>query len=195
MSEETPRKWNNEPPTAGVQRATLGGGCFWCLEAVFQNLRGVLSVVSGYTGGSVGNPTYEQVCSGTTGHAEVVQVEFEGLEISFSDVLEIFFHMHDPTTLNRQGNDVGTQYRSAIFYENEQQKATALDSIERIKASKLWKDAIVTEVVPLGEFYPAERHHQNYYAEHSTQPYCSLVISPKLHKLWERFGERLNVRG
>lgn len=163
--------------------ATLGGGCFWCVEAVFINLSGVERVESGYSGGSVINPTYQQVCTGTTGHAEVVQVTFDPVALSFREVLEVFFASHDPTTLNRQGADVGTQYRSAIFYHSPEQRAAAEQVVEELDADHVWDAPIVTEVTPFETFYRAEGYHQEYYAHNSNQPYCRLVIAPKLAKL------------
>lgn len=163
-----------------TQTAAFGGGCFWCTEAIFQNLRGVVSVKSGYTGGHVENPTYEQVSLGNTGHAEVIKIEFNPDEIAFRDLLEVFFALHDPTTLNRQGDDVGTQYRSAVFFTTPEQEKAAKEMLQ--------KD-FVTEVVPLGKFYEAESYHQNYYRSNSAQSYCRVVISPKLTKLREKFGK------
>jgi len=160
------------------ETATLAGGCFWCLEAVYQSVRGVEKSVSGYMGGDVDNPTYEEVCSGRTGHAEVVQLTFDPAVISYEQLLEIFFEIHDPTTLNRQGNDVGTQYRSAIFYHTEEQRGIAL----RAMASLQLSDPVVTEVSPAGAFWPAEAYHQDYFRNHSDQPYCAYVIAPKLAK-------------
>lgn len=174
-----------------IQKATFGAGCFWCVEAVFQRLRGVESVVSGYTGGETKNPTYKQVCTGNTGHAEVIQITFNPEQISFSDLLEVFWHSHDPTTLNRQGNDIGTQYRSAIFYHDEEQKRIAEESKHKINLSKEFKEHIVTEITPLGDFYNAEDYHQNYYNDNSYQPYCSFVITPKIKKLQEKYSEKL----
>ena len=171
--------------------ATLGGGCFWCLEAVFDELRGVESVVSGYAGGSVPNPTYRQVCAGTTGHAEVVQVAFDPREVSFREILEVFFTIHDPTTPNRQGADVGTQYRSAVFYHTPEQEATAREVIARLGAEGLWDAPVVTEVAPLGEFYPAEDYHQEYFARNSEQPYCRAVVAPKVAKFRKHFLDHL----
>ena len=169
-----------------TEKATLGGGCFWCLEAIFENLRGVTKVVSGYAGGKIPNPSYKEVCSGLTGHAEVVQIEYDPAEISFQTLLEVFFVMHDPTTLNRQGGDVGTQYRSVIFYHSDEQKEAALQAIR--DAKEIWTDAIVTEVSPLPTFYPAEDYHQEYYRNHGSQPYCAAVISPKVAKIRSKFG-------
>ena len=171
--------------------ATLGGGCFWCLEAVFQDLRGVERVESGYAGGRVPHPSYEQVCTGTTGHAEVVQVAFDPEVLSFRDLLQIFFEIHDPTTLNRQGADVGTQYRSAIFYHGPEQKATAEKVIAELNAAGVWPAPIVTEVVPLTAFYPAEKYHQEYYRRNPNQPYCHAVISPKVDKFRKHHSARL----
>jgi peptide-methionine (S)-S-oxide reductase len=175
-----------------LETATLGAGCFWCIEAVCQELKGVHSVVSGYTGGMVDNPTYHQVCSGTSGHAEVVQVTFDPAVISFADLLYVFWRTHDPTTLNRQGADVGTQYRSAIFYHNEEQRAVAEQSKRETDASGLWPRPIVTEIVPLTRFYPAEEYHQNFYRQNPYQPYCLVVIDPKLRKLRKEFQGKLN---
>jgi len=171
--------------------ATLAGGCFWCLEAVYEDLKGVESVESGYTGGSVPNPTYEQVCSGNTGHAEVVRITFDPSVASYRDLLEVFFTIHDPTTLNRQGNDVGPQYRSAIFYHTPEQKSTAEDVIVQLTAQKVWDNPIVTEVTPLREYYPAEDYHQEYYRRNPGQPYCSVVIAPKVAKFRSRYLEKL----
>ena len=176
---------------AGKEVATLAGGCFWCLEAVYEGLRGVESVVSGYMGGTVPNPTYEAVCTGTTGHAEVVQLTYDPAVLSFKDILEVFFTIHDPTTLNRQGNDVGTQYRSAIYYHTPEQKAVAQQVIAAFEQARLWRDPIVTEVSPAVVFYPAENYHQEYYARNPGQPYCRLVVAPKVAKFRSRFLERL----
>lgn len=177
--------------TQHLETATLGAGCFWCVEAVFQRLEGVETVVSGYTGGQIPHPTYQQICTGRTGHAEVIQIGFDPQKVSFADLLEVFWHTHDPTTLNRQGNDVGTQYRSAIFYANAEQKAVAEASLKATDASGLWPNPIVTEIVPLEVFYPAEDYHQNYFNNNPTQPYCSFAIPPKLRKLEQKFGSRL----
>jgi len=171
--------------------ATLAGGCFWCLEAVYLELRGVLGVQSGYAGGHVPHPSYELVCSGTTGHAEVVQVAFDPDEISYRDLLDVFFTIHDPTTLNRQGNDVGTQYRSAIFYHSPEQRAEADHTIAELAAEKVWDDPIVTEVVPLKEFFPAEEYHRDYFRLHPDQAYCRAVIAPKVAKARKAFLEKL----
>jgi peptide-methionine (S)-S-oxide reductase len=179
--------------TATGDKATLGGGCFWCLEAVFEQLRGVLKVESGYAGGRVPQPTYQQVCNGDTGHAEVVQVAFDPAVVSFRDVLDVFFGTHDPTTLNRQGHDVGTQYRSVIFYHNEQQKQTAQERIAELNAAKIWSRPLVTEVVPLPVFYKAEDYHQEYFRHNSGQPYCQAVVSPKVAKFRKQFAARLKT--
>jgi peptide-methionine (S)-S-oxide reductase len=176
-----------------LETATLGGGCFWCLEAVYDELAGVTSVVSGYSGGQVRNPSYRQVCDGTTGHAEVVQVTFDPQVVSFEEILRVFFTVHDPTTLNRQGADVGTQYRSAIFYHSEAQKETAEATISQLTDAHIWPDPIVTEVTPAGTFYPAEDYHQEYYAHNSRQPYCQVVISPKLAKFRKSFAPQLKT--
>jgi peptide-methionine (S)-S-oxide reductase len=171
--------------------ATLAGGCFWCLEAVYDQLRGVEDVVSGYSGGRRPNPSYEQVCSGATGHAEVVQLTFDPAVISFRDILGVFFAIHDPTTLNRQGNDVGTQYRSAIFYHSPEQKAIAEQVIAELNAAGLWPRPIVTQVTPLEAFYPAEEYHQEYFARNPTQGYCQAVVAPKVAKFRKQFLDRL----
>ncbi len=170
------------------QIAVFAGGCFWCTEALFQELKGVISVIPGYTGGSVKNPTYEQVCAGKTGHAEATKVEFDPKKISYKDLLTVFFATHDPTTLNRQGNDVGTQYRSAVFYTNEEQKRDAEAFMGRINESD---PKVVTEISPLGPFYEAEGYHRQYYRNNATAPYCQIVINPKLEKLKARFNELL----
>jgi peptide-methionine (S)-S-oxide reductase len=174
-----------------TQVATLAGGCFWCLEAVYLQLKGVQKVKSGYTGGARPNPTYEQVCTGSTGHAEVVQVTFDADEISFKELLEIFFTIHDPTTLNRQGNDVGTQYRSAIFTHAADQDVTARAVIADFTAAKTWDDPIVTTVEPLGTFYPAEAYHDNYFERNPGNPYCAVVVAPKVSKARKLFFEKL----
>lgn len=173
--------------------ATLAGGCFWCTEAVFSIIRGVEKVEPGYTGGSVENPTYEQVSTGSTGHAEAAQITFDRRIISFSEILEVFFATHDPTTLNRQGPDVGTQYRSAIFYANEKQRKTAIRVIAELEKEDIWSSPIVTEVAPLKVFYKAETYHKDYYQKHPNQPYCQQVITPKLAKLQHRFLGKLKV--
>ncbi len=180
-------------PSAGAprsERVTFGGGCFWCLEAVFEDLRGVSKVTSGYSGGKNANPTYEQVCSGTSGHAEVVQIEFDPSQIAYKDLMKVFFTLHDPTTLNRQGNDVGTQYRSVIFYESPQQKQSSEEA--RKEAQSQYSSPIVTEISPLTKFYPAEDYHQGYYKLNPKKPYCGYVIAPKVQKLRKTFGHLLN---
>jgi peptide-methionine (S)-S-oxide reductase len=185
-------------PTAtagGKETVTLGGGCFWCLEAVFDGLRGVASVESGYMGGNKVNPTYEEVCSGRTGHAEVVQVTFDPRVVSFREILEVFFVIHDPTTLNRQGNDFGTQYRSVIFYCKPEQKAVAEQVIVNLSGVGLWSDPIVTEVSPATVFYVAEGYHQEYFERNPYQPYCQFVVAPKVAKFRKHFLEKLKKTG
>lgn len=169
----------------------LGGGCFWCVEAVYNELRGVTSVISGYAGGSVPNPTYEQVCSGRTGHAEVVRVTFDPSTISLREILEVFFTVHDPTTPNRQGADVGTQYRSIILYQSPEQERIAREVIDETNASGIWRGPLVTQVEPLDRFYPAEAYHQNYFERNPSQPYCQIVIAPKVAKAREKYLTRL----
>lgn len=181
----------NESPHLEV--ATLAGGCFWCLEAVFNQIRGVEDVVSGYSGGFVANPTYRQVCDGRTGHAEVVQITFDPAVISFRELLELFFAIHNPTTLNRQGGDVGPQYRSAIFYHTPEQKAAAQAAIAELSAAQVFDDPIVTEVTGVTRFYPAEDYHQEYYINNTLQPYCQMVISPKVAKMRKGFAARLKA--
>lgn len=173
------------------ETATLAGGCFWCLEAVFKDLRGVNWVMSGYSGGSLANPSYSQVCSGMTGHAEVVQIRFDPAELSYADLLRVFFVIHDPTTLNRQGNDVGTQYRSAIFTHSDAQKATAEAVKQDIAAAKIWRNPIVTEIVPFAAFYQAEDEHHDYFARNPWSGYCQVVIAPKVAKFRKEFTDRL----
>lgn len=174
-----------------MEVVTLGGGCFWCLEAVYDRLKGVEDVVSGYAGGYVPSPSYQQVCTGATGHAEVVQITFDPAIITFRDILDVFFTIHDPTTPNRQGADVGTQYRSAIFYHTDEQRAVAEQTIAELDAAGVWDAPIVTEVTPLTAFYPAEDYHQEYYARNPNQGYCRMVIAPKVAKLRQHFLERL----
>lgn len=171
--------------------ATLAGGCFWCLEAVFDGMKGVSSVESGYMGGKIANPTYEQVCGGDTGHAEVVRITFDPAVVSYTELLEVFFVIHDPTTLNYQGNDFGTQYRSAIFYHTPQQKAAAEEVIGRLTAEKLWKDPVVTELTPATTFYMAEGYHQEYFTRNPYQPYCKAVVAPKVAKFRKQFLDKL----
>jgi peptide-methionine (S)-S-oxide reductase len=172
-----------------IELATFGAGCFWCVEAIFQQVRGVRRVVSGFTGGQRANPTYESVCLGTTGHAEAVQIEFDPAVASYEQLLEIFFQTHDPTTLNRQGADVGTQYRSAIFYHDENQRQKAEEIKKRLDASGAFRSPIATEIAPAEAFYPAEQRHQNYYNIHQGQPYCAAVIEPKLDKFHKVFAD------
>ena len=181
----------SEPNSRQSEVATLAGGCCWCLEAVYDQLKGVEDVVSGYSGGHVHNPSYQQVCTGMTGHAEVVQIRYNPQEVSFRDLLNVFFTIHDPTTLNRQGNDVGTQYRSAIFYHTPEQKAIAEQVIAELTAAKVWDDPIVTEVVPFEAFYPAEDYHQEYFARNPYQPYCRVVVAPKVAKFRKQYFEQL----
>ncbi len=176
---------------ARTETATLAGGCFWCLEATFERLQGVVSVTPGYTGGHSANPSYRQVCTGTTGHAEGVQIAFDPGVISFRELLEVFFSIHDPTTLNYQGADYGTQYRSAIFYHTPEQKAEAERTIAELTASGVWPRPIVTEVKPLTEFYPAEEHHREYFRRNPEQGYCQVVIAPKLSKFRQKYAAKL----
>ena len=178
---------NEHEQDGGRETATLAGGCFWCLEAVFEQLRGVESVVSGYSGGHTANPTYEMVCSGRTGHAEVVQITFDPAVVSYRELLGLFFTMHDPTTLNRQGPDSGTQYRSAVYYHSAEQKAVAEETIAELTASAVWPAPIVTEVTPIDVFYPAEEYHQEYYRRNLGQPYCQVIIAPKVAKLRKEY--------
>jgi peptide-methionine (S)-S-oxide reductase len=180
IDRQTPRQ--QARPTPQTETATLGGGCFWCLEAVYDEMVGVEDVTSGYAGGTVPHPSYREVCTGTTGHAEVVQIVYDPQRVSYEEILRVFFDIHDPTTLNRQGADVGTQYRSVIFYHDEAQRAIAERMIAELEASSVWARPIVTQVVPLEAFYPAEDYHQEYYARNGQQPYCRLVIAPKLKK-------------
>jgi peptide-methionine (S)-S-oxide reductase len=174
-----------------VEAATLGGGCFWCIEAAFNEIRGVVNVESGYAGGELASPTYEQVCTGTTGHAEAVQVTFDPHAISFREILQIFFTSHDPTTLNRQGADVGTQYRSVIFYHNTEQKEAAEQTIAELDAAKVWDSPIVTQVEPFKNFYKAEDYHREYFSRHPEAAYCRIVIAPKIAKLRKKYREKL----
>jgi peptide-methionine (S)-S-oxide reductase len=176
---------------SSYETATLGAGCFWCVEAVFTELDGVISVTSGYTGGHVKNPAYKEVCAGTTGHAEVAQIKFDPSVISYKEILEVFWKTHDPTTLNRQGNDVGTQYRSAIFYHSEEQRETAEFYKKELNESGAWPNPVVTEITAIGEFYPAEDYHQNYFALHGDEMYCKFVIQPKVEKFKKAFSSKL----
>ena len=174
-----------------LETATLAAGCFWCVEAVFDDLRGVEDVISGYSGGHKENPTYQEVCSETTGHAEVVQIKFNPEEISYADILRVFFAVHDPTTLNRQGNDIGTSYRSAIFYHTPEQKQTAEEIIREVSDAQIYDDPIVTEVTAFDKFYSAENYHQEYFANNPNQPYCAAVVAPKVAKFRKQFVNRL----
>jgi len=174
-----------------LETATLGAGCFWCVEAVFDDLKGVESVESGYSGGHTENPTYQQVCSETTGHAEVAKINFDPNEISFKEILQVFFAVHDPTTLNRQGNDVGSSYRSAIFYHDDNQKRIAEEVIKEVEAEGVYDNPIVTEVAPFDKFYMAENYHQEYFANNPNQPYCAAVVAPKVAKFRKKFVDRL----
>jgi peptide-methionine (S)-S-oxide reductase len=175
----------------GLEKATFGSGCFWCTEAVFEKLKGVESVVSGYSGGATENPTYNEVCSGETGHAEVTQITYDPSIITFAELLEVFWQTHDPTTSNRQGNDVGTQYRSVIFYHNEEQKKLAEEYKKKLDEAKIFSNPIVTEITAFTKFYPAENYHQDYYEQNKSQPYCSLVITPKVEKFKKVFKDKL----
>jgi len=174
-----------------MEIATLAGGCFWCIETIFLEVDGVEQVISGYTGGTTINPTYQEVCTNNTGHAEAVQVTFDPARISYREILEIFFSVHDPTTLNQQGADIGTQYRSAIFYHNERQRAIAKELIEELNRAHLWKETIVTQIVPLDKFYPAEDYHCEYFSRHPEQAYCQMMISPKVNKFRKQWAKRL----
>jgi peptide-methionine (S)-S-oxide reductase len=176
-------------PETATEVATLGGGCFWCVEAIYQDLQGVSKVVSGYSGGSTSNPTYREICTGLTGHAEVIQVHFDPSVTTYREILDIFFTVHDPTTLNRQGNDVGTQYRSVIYYHSDEQRQTA--EAAKVAAAALWDDPIVTEIAKFDRFYAAEAYHQNYYKDNPNQPYCSFIITPKVKKFREKYQSKL----
>lgn len=195
MEQSTAHPGSREAPgsleDAAREVATLGGGCFWCLEPVFADLAGVEKVEPGYAGGDVPNPTYEQVCTGKTGHAEVVQVVFDPRVISYGDLLEVFFSVHDPTTKNRQGADVGPQYRSIILYHSPEQERVARETIARLEQEKRWPNPIVTEIVPAAEFYPAEDYHREYFRRHPYQPYCQVVIAPKVAKFRQQFAAKL----
>ncbi len=189
MTKETKNRHNSDTDTA-----TFGAGCFWCVEAVFQRLEGVKSVESGYSGGQVKNPSYKEVCNGTTGHAEVIRLTYDPKTISFDELLEVFWKTHDPTTLNRQGNDVGTQYRSAVFYHNDDQKNIAESYKSRLNAEKVYPDPIITEISPLINYYPAEDYHQNYFNQNAGQGYCQYVIQPKLEKFEKVFKDKLKKK-
>lgn len=175
-----------------MEKATFGSGCFWCTEAMFQRLKGVSNVKSGYAGGHVENPSYEEVCAGTTGHAEVIQLDYDPALISYDELLEVFWKTHDPTTLNRQGNDVGTQYRSAVFFHNDEQKDLAQSYKQKLDSSQIWPDPIVTEISPLDTFYPAEAKHDDYFNQNSSQPYCAFVVAPKVEKFKKIFEDKLS---
>lgn len=174
-----------------LEVATLGGGCFWCLEAIYNELKGIIKVESGYAGGTVPDPTYKQVCTGTTGHAEVIQITYNPNIITFKEILQIFFTMHDPTTLNRQGNDVGTQYHSTIIYHNKNQKQTAEQVIKEITQARIWNNPIVTQIEPYNIFYKAEEYHQEYYIKNPEQSYCRIIIVPKIAKLRKQYFDKL----
>jgi len=182
---------DNAKAPSGREAATLAGGCFWCLEAVFDQLKGVNAVESGYIGGRTADPSYEQVCSGETGHAEAVRVTFDPKVVSYRDLLKVFFTIHDPTTLNRQGSDVGTQYRSAIFYHSPEQKRAADETISELSAEKIFDRPIVTQIAPAGAFYPAEEYHQEYFQRNPDQPYCQFVVAPKVGKFRKHYFDRL----
>jgi peptide-methionine (S)-S-oxide reductase len=179
---------------ARSETATLAGGCFWCLEAVYQEMEGVLQIESGYSGGHTANPTYEEVCSGNTGHAEAVEVRFDPDVTSYRDILEVFFAIHDPTTLNRQGNDIGTQYRSAIFWHDERQRAMAEELIRELDGEKIWPSPIVTELLPASNFHRAEQYHQNYFRDHPFQPYCAFSVGPKVGKFRQKFAHKVREK-
>ncbi len=174
-----------------IQTVVFGGGCFWCIEAVYKEIKGVTDVTSGYAGGAMENPQYEQVTGGSTGHAEVVKVDFDPVQISFNDLLEVFFAVHDPTTLNRQGNDIGEQYRSAIYYTTEEQKQELEAFIQKVKDDKVYDQPITTEIKPLEKFYDAEDYHQDYFEKNPNQPYCQLIVNPKVKKFKEKFASLL----
>ena len=183
----------NKKPS-NLETITLGGGCYWCVEAVYENLDGVKSVVSGFSGGNVANPTYEEVCTGETGHAEVVQITYDKTVTDINEIFKVFFTVHDPTTLNRQGADVGTQYRSVIFYKNDEQRKAAQSIIAELNKAKVYNSPIVTKVEPFRKFYKAEDYHQNYYANNKSQPYCKMVIQPKLEKFEKVFKDKLKKK-
>lgn len=183
----------NKADDSKLQLATFGSGCFWCSEAIFERVKGVTAVISGYSGGKVDNPTYEDVCSGKTGHAEVIQIKFDPVVVSYDELLEIFWKTHDPTTLNRQGADIGTQYRSVIFYHNDDQMKKAENYKSELNKAKIWKDPIVTEISPFKKFYSAEKYHQDYYELNPDKGYCSFVITPKIEKFEKVFNKKLKV--
>ena len=185
---------NSKKTTSNLENITLGGGCYWCIETIFENLTGVKTVVSGFSGGKIANPSYEAVCTGKTGHAEVVQITFDKKTTNLDEILKVFFTVHDPTTLNRQGADVGTQYRSVIFYRNEAQRKTAQDIITELNRNKVYNNPIVTKVEAFKNFYEAEDNHQDYYEYNKNKPYCRLVIQPKLEKFEKVFKDRLKTK-
>lgn len=186
---------NTKPKSnSNLETITLGGGCYWCVEAVYENLDGVTAVVSGFSGGKVANPTYEEVCTGTTGHAEVVQITYDKTKTDINEIFKVFFTVHDPTTLNKQGADVGTQYRSVIFYKNAEQKSAAESIIAELNKAKVYSSPIVTKVEPFKAFYKAEDYHQNYYANNKNQPYCKMVIQPKIEKFEKVFKDKLKKK-
>lgn len=184
-------KTNEMNSSDSVKTATLGSGCFWCSEAIFQQLKGIISVKPGYSGGHIKNPGYKEVCTGNTGHAEVAQITYNPQEVSYAEILEVFWQTHDPTTLNRQGNDVGTQYRSVIFFHDEEQKKIATELKNDLEKEKIWNDPIVTQIVPFEVFYVAEDYHHNYYNNNADQPYCRYVITPKIEKFRKVFGDKI----
>lgn len=187
-------QYNKAKKTSNLETITLGGGCYWCVEAVYENLNGVKSVVSGFSGGKMANPTYEEVCTGRTGHAEVVQVTYDKNVTDIYEIFKVFFTVHDPTTLNRQGADVGTQYRSVIFYKNAEQKKAAENSITELNKAKVYDSPIVTKIEPFTTFYKAEDYHQNYYSNNKNQPYCKMVIQPKIEKFEKVFKDKLKKK-
>ena len=193
QNQENEKANMNQVNDSKVETATFGSGCFWCTEAIFERVKGVTSVVSGYAGGKVDNPSYEEVCTGKTGHAEVIQIKFDSAVVSYDELLEIFWKTHDPTTLNRQGADVGTQYRSVIFYHNDEQKEKAESYKTELNKAKIWEDPIVTEISPLKNFYSAEKYHQDYYEQNPNQGYCSFVITPKIEKFEKVFKDKLKA--
>jgi len=193
QNQENEKANMNQVNDSKLETATFGSGCFWCTEAIFERIKGVTSVVSGYAGGKVDNPSYEEICTGKTGHAEVIQIKFDSAVVSYDELLEIFWKTHDPTTLNRQGADVGTQYRSVIFYHNDEQKEKAESYKTELNKAKIWEDPIVTEISPLKNFYSAEKYHQDYYEQNPNQGYCSFVITPKIEKFEKVFKDKLKA--
>lgn len=191
QTNQQPKEKNSDSTEKKLERVTLGGGCFWCVSPCFEMVKGVYKITCGYSGGDVEYPTYEQVSTGLTGHAEVIQIEYDPEDISFFELLDMFWFLHDPTQLNKQDNDVGTQYRSVIFYRTEEQKILAEESLKKSQTSDLWKGKYVTEIVPFSVFYPAESYHQNYYQKNPSQPYCSSIIAPKVQKFKTKFNYKL----